>query len=249
MPFIIVVDNHKDSEESSSSSSSSRLCSLDLQKMAVEQLVDSLRRQFAQQQHQCVPIECLFMLASSLGDRSCVKSLYGEPPAIFERALKHMTASSVENDLSFSLSHVFSIANKYRMRNQTDRLGFGFVPAVSEPTVVIVVTDGSYISTGRTVSLNTGSASTGAEFYTDAYRWDQRVVSVVVGQSQTAGGMNVTTESPNSLCPPDLAAISHATGGEVVSCRGVKEIVSSMKALALRIGYVSFTEDLHHHHL
>ena len=87
---------------------------IDICKAAVEQFLMSIK---------VAPTsdKFTFMLLHTGPDRSCILSLYGEPLAVFENALKNLEASNVERDVSYSISLAFTTINKYRMRNGSDR--------------------------------------------------------------------------------------------------------------------------------
>jgi hypothetical protein len=89
-------------------------------KCAVEQFLSSVK-------HSAVP-DTNFMLLSNGTDKSCLLSTFGEPLMIFETALKNMEVKPGNKDISYPIGLALSTINKYRMKNLTDRFGFGRLP-------------------------------------------------------------------------------------------------------------------------
>jgi hypothetical protein len=61
-------------------------------------------------------------------DSSCLLATLADTPATFEKAMKNISCSSDEHDLSNSLSLALTTISKYRVRGGVDLLGRGWMP-------------------------------------------------------------------------------------------------------------------------
>lgn len=69
------------------------------------------------------------MLVETGDDKGCILSYFTDPYSKIEDSIKAIKPYRAANcSLSVSLSIVFTIMNKYRIRNGTDRFGFGRSP-------------------------------------------------------------------------------------------------------------------------
>jgi hypothetical protein len=248
MVYVFLIDNHPQSEARSEAGLSSSFTGLDLCKFAAETLEKALRRGHqalfekgpqpeAQAQH---PMEFCFMLVDSTGHKGCILTQASDPQPIFFERLRtmaaHVPTKDAPYDLSYALTQVMSILNKARMQHKVDTFGCGRSAAALEPVTLFLVTDAADArENGTTLTLDKSAPPTGSDFYSEPFRWDQRIFPIVVGPEDDSG----LGAAAGSTIPADLRHLATVTGGQALVCRGLGNITESMKALAAKLLHAS----------
>eukprot|EP01041_Mallomonas_annulata_P009658 gene9658-20085_t len=214
----------------------SAFTALDIAKCAVEHFMNCARHHYGPS----VKLDNAYMLLTTAPVASCLNCSYGEHIAIFEDSMKNLTVQDHETDPSPAISTAFSILNKYRTMNGTDSIGLGRCPWLTDPGIIILLTDG--ISSSLKDIVLSKPAGTGGEFTMEPFRWDQRFFSLVINGGLESVAMRNKTHPP----PPDhdvsfsqLRTLAHLTGGDCHECNGLKDTLSTMKQLFIRIAVPS----------
>ena len=198
---------------------------LDLAKAFVESIFNALNK------------TSNFMLLTSEMHYQCLKTSLGEPPSVFEMAIKQLStipSSKVEHSLSYGLSFAFDIINKYRIKNGIESFSEGLRPWVIDPVHFFFISHKiQNITIRKTVSC-------GMDNILEAYRWDFKLFSVFIHPIEdvfsTDFQSNLNTaenEKFNSI------SLAHRMGGDVLQFHSMKEIISSIPSILPRISQVS----------
>ncbi|GAX14282.1 ATP-dependent RNA helicase DDX26B [Fistulifera solaris] len=175
----------------------------------------------------------------------------------FQRELKRLVAAEWDGNSPFpvdgggavglnaALSSGLQLLSRYRLHNRlTENFGMGRLPNVAistsngapaaaalQPACLILVTDGACLRQppklgGGTLQLQFGSQPL-REFYTEPFRWDQRIFCLGVG-----GREGVTS---SQYLHPQLRALCEVTGGSHWMVRSSANLQGITEALVRRI--------------
>lgn len=175
----------------------------------------------------------------------------------FQRELKRLVAAEWDVNSPFpedgggavglnaALSSGLQLLSRYRLQNRlTENFGMGRLPntaipmsngvpaaAALQPACLILVTDGACLRQppklgGGTLQLQFGSQPL-REFYTEPFRWDQRIFCLGVGGREGV--------SSSQYLHPQLRALCEVTGGSHWMVRGSANLQGVTEALVRRI--------------
>jgi len=171
------------------------------------------------------------MLLESGQDKSCILSHITDPVQTFECKMKNYMVNEevrVEEapptNFSYSISLCFSVLNKLRIKNETDRFGYGRCPWSLEPASIFLFTNGNP-QVGQDFHLFT-KWKTLSEYVNHIYKWDHRVFLFVMFNQE---------DSAKCTVPSHLAGLCATTGGEVFICKTMKDAYESVKNLSTRL--------------
>lgn len=241
--FVFILDNHP----SMSIEKGKQRSALDMSKAAIEAFLSVYSK------HQIpgtTPVP--MMLMESGIDKSCILSHITDPLQSFENEMKNYVGKSdanstsssmcknndhsktVQNQIkdqeppqtnfSYSISLAFSVLNKLRIKNCTDRFGFGRCPWALEPASIFLFTNGNH-QNSQEFELFT-KWKTLSEYVHEVYKWDHRVFLFVMFNQE---------EKSKCTVPSHLTNLCNITGGELSICKSLKEAYDSAKALSTRL--------------
>lgn len=175
----------------------------------------------------------------------------------FQRELKGLVAAEWDGNSPFpedgggaigmnaALSSGLQLLSRYRLQNRlTENFGMGRLPnnaismsngtlaaAALQPACLILVTDGACLRQppklgGGTLQLQFGSQPL-REFYTEPFRWDQRIFCLGVGGREGI--------SSSEYLHPQLRALCEVTGGSHWMVRSAANLQGVTEALVKRI--------------
>jgi hypothetical protein len=123
-----------------------------------------------------------YMLVTCDDASDCIKVVDKYPFTHFMRALKSVQARDLTN-IGGALQRIFSFLHVQRLAHDIDRYGQGRNPCVNDLTTILLVTDGTELTSlagvSQSLQLN-GPAPLGADLAVQLYRWDQRVFATVL---------------------------------------------------------------------
>lgn len=162
-----------------------------------------------------------------------VKAGWKESHAVFMNELRNLTASGITN-MGSALKNAFDLLNLNRMQSGIDMYGLGRCPYYLEPAIIIVITDGSKLTTPTSISPNLelpmqNHAIPGSELTREPFRWDQRLFSLVLRMSGTS-----PSDSTQTTCQTDnspISAMCSVTAGRsycVTSTRALQQSIDSL---------------------
>jgi len=199
---------------------------LDCAKSAIEHFL-KVRSQDANHRHD------KYLLVTYKG----VISGWGSGPKAFFEAVKGLEAYDLSN-MGQALICAFDLLNKFRMQG-IDTFGFGRNPRFIEPSAIVVLTDGflqdpeaSYrTSRDFEALLSTSSSRLGwdTDYCRSKNRWDQRVFPVLLQFKGIKDHLGVK-EASKAIRPHALLHVAaEATGGKVVICRNLRQLLQAME--------------------
>lgn len=167
------------------------------------------------------------MLLESGQDKSCILSHISDTLQSFETQVKTFSVrgdGETATNFSYSISQTFSILNKLRIKNDTDRFGYGRCPWVLEPASILLFTNGNPQDSSEFELLT--KWKTLSEYINEIYKWDHRVFLFV---------MNNQEDPSKCTAPAHLASLCTMTGGEVSFCKTMKDAYDTVKTLSTRL--------------
>lgn len=204
---------------------------LDVAKDAVEKFLKARGRDIASRGDR-------YMLLTFEDPPHNIKAGWKESHAVFMNELKHLTATGVTN-MGPALKNAFDLLNLNRMQSGIDMYGLGRAPYYLEPSMIIVITDGSSLTHSggvqQTLELPMQNhAVPGSELTREPFRWDQRLFSLVLRLT----GSPPSDPSLNPCLMPDHSAIGamcNVTAGRSYSITSQRSIIQSIEALVQKV--------------
>lgn len=205
---------------------------LDVAKDAVEKFLKARARDVASRGDR-------YMLLTFEDPPHNIKAGWKENHAVFMNELKHLTATGITN-LGPALKHAFDLLNLNRMQSGIDMYGLGRCPYYLEPSIIIVITDGSTLSHSTGVQGNLelpmqNQSVPGSELTREPFRWDQRLFSLVL----RLPGTPPADLHQNSCVYPDtnspIGAMCSVTAGRAYSITSLRSLMQSIESLVQKV--------------
>lgn len=162
-----------------------------------------------------------------------IKAGWKESHAVFMNELKHLTATGVTN-MGPALKNAFDLLNLNRMQSGIDMYGLGRAPYYLEPSMIIVITDGSCLThqggVQQTLELPMqNNLVPGSELTREPFRWDQRLFSLVLRLTGS------TPTDSNNVDHSPIGAMCAVTSGRSYSITTQRSILQSIDALVQKV--------------
>lgn len=207
---------------------------LDVAKDAVEKFLKARARDIASRGDR-------YMLLTFEDPPHNIKAGWKESHAVFMNELKHLTATGVTN-MGPALKNAFDLLNLNRMQSGIDMYGLGRAPYYLEPSMIIVITDGSSLThqggVQQTLELPMQNhVVPGSELTREPFRWDQRLFSLVLrltGSPPTESNISPNTNSL-TLDHSPIGAMCAVTAGRSYSITTQRSILQSIEALVQKV--------------
>ncbi|XP_046568892.1 integrator complex subunit 6-like [Haliotis rubra] len=178
-----------------------------------------------------------YMLLTFEDPPANVKAGWKESHATFVSELKNLKAGDLST-LGPALKNAFDLLNINRMQSGIDTYGQGRSPFFLEPAVIIVITDGGYLTTMNGVqaelNLPMNNNVPGTELTKEPFRWDQRIFSIVLRMPGSV--------PPENAFPFILPAESHpidamcdVTGGRSYAVFTQKMLNGALESLVQKV--------------
>lgn len=216
MFFIFVVDT----SASMGQMTVSGLTLLDCAKSAAEHFVKLRARDPASRLDR-------FLLLCSADGPGCIRAGWQDSYPVFLNSLKNLRAEGTTN-LGAALSVAFELLNLATHQTGNDKLGCGREPWSIDPALIILITDGSKMTTPagqiQDQIIVTLPKTQGFELTREPFRWDQRVHTLVLRMP----GAGLATAN---LAEPSSSHMSRATGGRTFEAGSVKEMLSRVASM------------------
>lgn len=207
---------------------------LDVAKDAVEKFLKARARDIASRGDR-------YMLLTFEDPPNNIKAGWKESHAVFMNELKHLTATGVTN-MGPALKNAFDLLNLNRMQSGIDMYGLGRAPYYLEPSMIIVITDGSSLThqggVQQTLELPMQNhVVPGSELTREPFRWDQRLFSLVLRLTGSPPTESNITSSTNSLTldHSPIGAMCAVTAGRSYSITTQRSILQSIEALVQKV--------------
>ncbi|XP_062521913.1 integrator complex subunit 6-like [Corticium candelabrum] len=194
---------------------------LDVAKTAVETFIKLRSRDPASRQDR-------YMLVSCDETPFCFKCGWRESHSVFVSELKNMHVSG-QQDMSVILQQTFDLLNVHRLHTGIDNYGQGRNPFFLEPAVVIVITDSQSSSSNEELTIT--SKLCGGNLTTEAYRWDERLFSLML----CLPGMPSSQDLSAAFVRPSLSALCEATGGKSYVVTSLRMLNQSIESLVQKL--------------
>jgi len=123
-----------------------------------------------------------YMLVTCEDAADCIKVVDKYPFTNFMKFLKSIQARDLTN-IGGALQRIFSFLHVQRLALDIDRFGQGRNPCVNDLTTILLLTDGTELTSLHGVSNNLqtmGPVPVGADLAAELFRWDQRVFATVL---------------------------------------------------------------------
>lgn len=206
---------------------------LDVAKDAVEKFLKARARDMASRGDR-------YMLLTFEDPPHNIKAGWKESHAVFMNELKHLIATGVTN-MGPALKNAFDLLNLNRMQSGIDTYGVGRAPYYLEPSMIIVITDGSSLThqNGVQSSLELPMQNhvvPGSELTREPFRWDQRLFSLVL--RLTGSPPNDSNSSQLSLTSDQhssIGAMCAVTAGRSYTITTQRSILQSIDALVQKV--------------
>jgi integrator complex subunit 6 len=166
-----------------------------------------------------------------------IKAGWKESHAVFMNELKHITATGVTN-MGQALKNAFDLLNLNRMQIGIDTYGVGRAPYHLEPSMIIVITDGSSLTnqSGVQPSLELPMQNNlvpASELTREPFRWDQRLYSLVLRLTGVPPVEYTSLNNPDQFS--SLTAMCSVTAGRSYTITTQRSIMQSIEALVAKI--------------
>ncbi|XP_002985247.2 integrator complex subunit 6 homolog [Selaginella moellendorffii] len=173
---------------------------------------------------------------------NAIKVVDKYPFVNFTRALKSIEAHDL-TEIGTSLQLVLDYLHLHRLVNDTEKYGQGRNPIHIEPTTIILLTDGTELTSKagvlKTIVPN-GPAPAGGELAAKPYRWDQRVFAIVlrmpsVSQQVLERSGPLPQNAPISgsktalAMDNDISAFCESTGGKCYVATSLKILMQHIE--------------------
>lgn len=166
-----------------------------------------------------------------------IKAGWKESHAVFMNELKHLTATGVTN-MGPALKNAFDLLNLNRMQSGIDTYGVGRAPYYLEPSMIIVITDGSSLTNQNGVQPSLelpmqNNAVPGSELTREPFRWDQRLYSLVLRLTGVPPIDYTSLNNPDQFS--SLTAMCSVTAGRSYTITTQRSIMQSIEALVAKV--------------
>ncbi|KAG9510749.1 Integrator complex subunit 6-A [Fragariocoptes setiger] len=206
---------------------------LDLAKDAVEKFLKTRQRDLASRMDR-------YMLLTFEDPPHNIKAGWKESHTVFMHELKHLTATGLTN-MGQALKNAFDLLNLNRMQTGIDMYGYGRCPYYLEPSMIIVITDGSTLNYQQTTQCELVLPMDqvyvpGSELTKEPFRWDQRLFSLVLrltGTPPAENGINASNGVPFDHSP--IGAMCAVTSGRSYSITSQRSLMQSIEALVSKV--------------
>lgn len=204
---------------------------LDVAKDAVEKFLKARARDVASRGDR-------YMLLTFEDPPHNIKAGWKASHAVFMNELKHLVATGVTNT-GPALKNAFDLLNLNRMQSGIDMYGLGRAPYYLEPSMIIVITDGSSLThqggVQQTLELPMQNhVVPGSELTREPFRWDQRLFSLILrltGSPPVDSGSNIGIQQDHS----QIGAMCAVTSGRSYSITTHRSIIQSIEALVQKV--------------
>lgn len=209
---------------------------LDVAKDAVEKFLKTRARDIASRGDR-------YMLLTFEDPPYNIKAGWKESHAVFMNELKHLTANGITN-MGPALKNAFDLLNLNRMQSGIDMYGLGRAPYYLEPSMIIVITDGSSLThvngVQQTLELPMQNHIVpGSELTREPFRWDQRLFSLVLkltgSPPQSDASNSLSSISNPALDHSPIGAMCAVTAGKSYSITTQRSIMQSIEALVQKV--------------
>ncbi|CAN7996730.1 unnamed protein product [Ixodes hexagonus] len=208
-----------------------RLSVLDVAKDAVERFIKIRQRDSASRGDR-------YMLLTFEEPPSNIKAGWKENHATFMAELKNLQATGLTT-LGPALKNAFDLLNINRMQTGIDTYGQGRCPFYLEPSILVVITDGSRLSSSAGVhdelTLPMHSAVPGSELTKEPFRWDQRMFALVLRMAGTQPPPAPQEATPLATDPSAIDDMCQVTGGRSFCITSHRALVQSLEALVQKV--------------
>ncbi|OCT95975.1 hypothetical protein XELAEV_18013667mg [Xenopus laevis] len=166
-----------------------------------------------------------------------IKAGWKENHATFMNELKNLQAVGLTT-LGQSLRTAFDLLNLNRLVTGIDNYGQGRNPFFLEPSIIIVITDGSKLTTANGVQdelhLPLYSPLPGSELTKEPFRWDQRLFALVL---RLPGASLVEQEQPPAVQFDEspITAMCDVTGGRSYSVTSQRILNQCLESLVQKV--------------
>ncbi|EFA80991.1 type A von Willebrand factor domain-containing protein [Heterostelium album PN500] len=179
-----------------------------------------------------------FFLITTEESSHAIKSGWRDHFNSFLNELKNLHC----NDLSVvpgSICRAFDLLNQFRIHTLIDNYGMGRNPWFLEPAVVVLLSDGGAMTTANGLVDQfqvPRSTIPFAELTSEAYRWDQRLFSILMKFSGIASTLPPTINSTSSLVSNEsISAVCDATGGKLQIATNMKQMIAQIESLITKL--------------
>ncbi|EEC07918.1 dice1/dead/H box polypeptide, putative, partial [Ixodes scapularis] len=152
--------------------------------------------------------------------------------------LKNLQATGLTT-LGPALKNAFDLLNINRMQTGIDTYGQGRCPFYLEPSILVVITDGSRLSSSAGVhdelTLPMHSAVPGSELTKEPFRWDQRMFALVLRMAGTQPPPAPQEATPLATDPSAIDDMCQVTGGRSFCVTSHRALVQSLEALVQKV--------------
>ncbi|KAK3282594.1 hypothetical protein CYMTET_9672 [Cymbomonas tetramitiformis] len=205
---------------------------LDCAKSAVEHFLKIRSRDPAHRSDCYMLVTCDEGVGGMLADKF--------PFTNFTCALKAATAHNLST-LGRALKRALDRLNLQRLASGVDNYGMGRIPGMIEQAQIIVLTDGTALTStaGVVDSLSLPMVPTpGSELTVHPFRWDQRVYAAVLRLSGTGVQPGAAASRSEEVIlhrgEHYLSAMCEVTHGRCVAVTGMRALLANMEQLAAR---------------
>jgi integrator complex subunit 6 len=166
----------------------------------------------------------------------------------FMRALKSVQARDLTN-IGGALQRIFAFLHVQRLTLDIDRYGQGRNPCVNDLTTILLLTDGTELTSLAGVSqilLSNGPLPLGADLAVQPFRWDQRVFATVLRIPSVSAAVlersgpipqNAPISGAQSAVVMDtnISAFCDVTGGKCFVATSWKILMQHTEVMAARL--------------
>ncbi|GMT03500.1 hypothetical protein PENTCL1PPCAC_25674 [Pristionchus entomophagus] len=157
-----------------------------------------------------------YMLFSTEEFPTCVKAGWKEGSGVFHEQLKALRPCG-KFPLKQALLSALHFVNLNRAQTGVDYYGHGRFPHLQESVVVVTISDGSGVSdlpSDFELRSDPKNPAPGSEYTEEAFRWDQRVFSIVLRMgARTPVEPRISICAPVCIEPGVIQRVCAATGG------------------------------------
>ncbi|CAM6046684.1 unnamed protein product [Sphagnum compactum] len=189
-----------------------------------------------------------YMLVTCDDESDCIKVVEKYPFTHFMRALKSVQARDLTN-IGGALQRIFAFLHVQRLTLDIDRYGQGRNPCVNDLTTILLVTDGTELTSLAGVSqvlLSNGPLPLGADLAVQPFRWDQRVFATVLRIPSVSAAVlersgpipqNAPISGAQSAVVMDtnISAFCDFTGGKCFVATSWKILMQHTEVMAARL--------------
>lgn len=182
-----------------------------------------------------------YMLVTCEEGSNAIRVLDKYPFSTFLQAVKGIQAQDLTS-IGASLQRVFNFLHLQRLTLDIDKFGQGRYPYSIDPTTILLLTDGTELTSMsgvlRNVSISSSPDLVGAELVVQPFRWDQRVFAIVL---RIPAVSLVPFEKDNSTLPHALAMdnviskLCESTGGKCFIATSWKALLQHIELTAVRL--------------